>query len=109
MNFWQVQILNMQLRTDKFCWLIKKLKRPYFCNKNKLTEKSPDQIMLHYLEFRLLLKGTTIDTLSDNIGNYSLSNIPENATLQISFVGMHMKEVKVENQTTVDVGLASGA
>ena len=54
----------------------------------------------------VVVKGTTTGVITDNSGNYSLSNIPENAIIQFSFVGMKMQEVKVGNQTTVNVVLA---
>ncbi|BBE20257.1 SusC, outer membrane protein [Aquipluma nitroreducens] len=53
----------------------------------------------------VLVKGTTIGVITDSNGNYSLSNIPENAVLQFSFVGMTMQEVKVGAQSTVNVVL----
>ncbi|MBW8332608.1 MAG: TonB-dependent receptor [Prolixibacteraceae bacterium] len=53
----------------------------------------------------VVVKGTTNGTITDANGNYSLSNIPENGTLQFSFVGMKMQEVNVANQSVVDVVL----
>ena len=53
----------------------------------------------------VVVKGTTNGTITNNDGNYSLSNIPENATLQISFVGMKTQEVKVANQSSINVSL----
>jgi TonB-linked SusC/RagA family outer membrane protein len=57
----------------------------------------------------VVVKGTTNGTITDSNGNYSLSNIPGNATLQFSFVGMKMQELAVGNQTTVNVTLAEDA
>ncbi|MDP2112599.1 MAG: carboxypeptidase-like regulatory domain-containing protein, partial [Bacteroidota bacterium] len=45
----------------------------------------------------VVLKGTTTGTITDANGNFSLSNVPENAVLQFSFVGMKMQEIKVGN------------
>ena len=53
----------------------------------------------------VVVKGTTNGTISDTNGNYSLSNIPENATLQFSFVGMKGQEVVVGGKTTLNVKL----
>jgi TonB-linked SusC/RagA family outer membrane protein len=53
-----------------------------------------------------LIKGTTNGTITDSDGNYSLSNIPENATLQFSFVGMKGQEIEVGGKTTINVTLA---
>jgi len=54
----------------------------------------------------VVVKGTTIGTISGNDGKYSLSNVPSNATLSFSFVGMKTKEVAVTNQSQIDVEMA---
>ena len=54
----------------------------------------------------VLIKGTTQGTVTDINGNFSLSNVPDNAILQFSFVGMKMQEIAVGNQTTLNVILA---
>jgi len=51
----------------------------------------------------VVIKGTTTGTITDANGNYSLSNVPGNATLQFSFVGMKGQEVPVTGKTTVNV------
>ena len=51
----------------------------------------------------VLIKGTTNGTVTNVSGEYSLSNIPENATLLFSFVGMQTTEISVGNQSTIDV------
>lgn len=53
----------------------------------------------------VLVKGTTIGSLTDLDGKYSLSNIPEDATLQFSFVGMRTQEIAVTNKTNINVVL----
>ena len=54
----------------------------------------------------VVVKGSTTGTLSDNNGNYSLSNVPENAVLQFSFVGMKPQEVAVGAKSVIDVILS---
>ncbi len=49
------------------------------------------------------VKGKTIGSITDANGHYSLSNLPENATLQFSFVGMKMQYIVVGNKTTINV------
>ncbi|WP_372932869.1 STN domain-containing protein, partial [Mariniphaga sediminis] len=51
----------------------------------------------------VVVKGTTQGTVTNADGNYSLSNIPDNATLVFSFVGMKTQEVAVEKKTSIDV------
>ena len=53
----------------------------------------------------VVVKGTTTGIITDVDGNYSLGNIPENATLQFSFVGMRSQEIEVGNQTTINVSM----
>jgi len=57
----------------------------------------------------VVLKGTTTGVITDANGNYSLSNIPENAIVQFSFVGMKMQEIIVAGKTTINVTLAEEA
>ncbi len=51
----------------------------------------------------VVVKGTTTGVITDNNGNYSLSNIPDNATLIFSFVGMKTQEVKIGTQASINV------
>lgn len=43
----------------------------------------------------ILVKGTTNGTITDLDGHFTLSNVPENATLLVSFIGYLPQEVKV--------------
>lgn len=52
------------------------------------------------------IKGTQIGVITDSNGSYSISNVPENAVLAFSFVGMKPQEVSVEGRTSIDVVLA---
>lgn len=52
------------------------------------------------------IKGTQRGTNSDAEGKYSLANVPDNATLVLSFIGYTSQEVAVGNRSTVDVKLA---
>lgn len=53
----------------------------------------------------VVIKGTARGTITDAKGNYSLSNVPDDATLIFSFVGMKMQEVNVTGKTTINVTL----
>jgi TonB-linked SusC/RagA family outer membrane protein len=57
----------------------------------------------------VLIKGTTQGTITNNDGEYQLTDIPEDATLQFSFVGMETQEVAVGDQSTIDITLAVGS
>lgn len=51
----------------------------------------------------VVVKGSTTGTLTDTDGNYSIANVPANAVLQFSFVGMRGQEISVAGKTTIDV------
>lgn len=53
----------------------------------------------------VVVKGTTTGVITDMDGKYTISKVPENATLQFSFVGMKAQEVAVGNKTNINVKL----
>ena len=53
------------------------------------------------------LKGTTIGTVTDLDGNYSIEVESGPAVLVFSYVGYQAQEIDVESQTVIDVSLAS--
>ena len=53
----------------------------------------------------VVVKGTTTGTITDVNGKYSISNIPENAILLFSFIGMKAQEVVVGTKSTINVML----
>ncbi|MFV0266538.1 MAG: TonB-dependent receptor plug domain-containing protein, partial [Draconibacterium sp.] len=51
----------------------------------------------------VVVKGTSNGTVTNVDGDYIITNIPENAVLQFSFVGMRAQEVEVGRQTAINV------
>lgn len=51
----------------------------------------------------VVIKGTTTGTITNGDGIFSLNNVPDNATLEFSFVGMQKQEVAVEGKKTLNV------
>jgi TonB-linked SusC/RagA family outer membrane protein len=51
----------------------------------------------------ILIKGTTLGTVTDIQGNYVLQNVSEDAVLVFSFVGMKTQEIAVEGRSRIDV------
>lgn len=49
------------------------------------------------------VKGTSLGVFTDISGKYSINNIPANATLIFSFVGMTTQEISSEGKTQIDV------
>ncbi len=57
----------------------------------------------------IIIKGTTIGTVTDFDGNFSLTNVPEGATLIFSFVGMKTQEVEAAAQSVFNVVMEEDA
>lgn len=53
------------------------------------------------------VKGTTLGTITDSKGKYSINVPDEKAILVFSFIGFETKEVKVGSRTTIHVQLSS--
>ncbi len=51
----------------------------------------------------ILIKGTSQGTVTDIDGNYTLTNVPEDATLVFSFVGMESQEISIDGKTVINV------
>jgi type II secretory pathway component GspD/PulD (secretin) len=68
----------------------------------KLTGKVSDTSGAALPGVSIVLKGTTTGTISDGDGNFSLSGIPENATLQFSFIGMKRQEINIGIKNHLD-------
>ena len=51
----------------------------------------------------IVIKGSTTGTITDADGNFNLTNVPANATLVFSFIGMETKEVEVNGQSQLNV------
>lgn len=51
----------------------------------------------------VVVKGSGTGTITDVDGNYSITNVPSDATLVYSFVGMKPQEVLVAGKTTINV------
>ncbi len=71
----------------------------------KITGKVTDHSGLPIPGVSIVVKGTTTGVITDNEGKYTLANVSENTSLKFSFVGMESQEIKVGNQTSVNVVL----
>lgn len=71
--------------------------------KKELTGTVQDVKKLPLPGVTVLVKGTTIGTVTDGLGQYKLS-VPDDAkTLVFSFMGMKTQEIALTGKTTVDV------
>ena len=69
--------------------------------KGQITDESNEGV----IGANVLVKGTTNGVITDIDGNYSISVSGNNAVLVISFIGYKTQEIKVGNQTTINVKL----
>jgi TonB-linked SusC/RagA family outer membrane protein len=51
----------------------------------------------------VMVKGSSIGTITDVNGKFSLANVPEDGVLVFSFVGMRTQEVNVSGMTLLDI------
>lgn len=51
----------------------------------------------------VVVKGTTNGAITDVNGQFTITNVPPNAILQVSFIGYTSREVTVGNQTRLDI------
>src|ERR1035437_7628388 len=64
----------------------------------KITGTVTDEKGNPQLGVTVQVKGTTTGTLSDATGKYTISNVPQNATLIFSFIGMTTQEIPSEGR-----------
>ncbi|WP_167615598.1 TonB-dependent receptor [Maribellus sediminis] len=57
----------------------------------------------------VLIKGTTHGTVTNIDGRYTVADVPEDATLVFSFVGMRTQEVVVGTQSTINIAMVTDA
>lgn len=57
----------------------------------------------------ILVKGTTIGTVTDIDGKYAFRNVSGNAILVFSFIGMKTQEISVKGKTILNVEMAEDA
>ena len=72
---------------------------------SKITGKVTDSSGGFLPGVSVVIKGTTNGTVTDADGNYSLGNVPPNATLSFSFVGMKKQEVVIKSNSTINIVL----
>ncbi len=118
------QILNKVLDTDKLSVSVKSeyviitskgnvLGKPFNTNINQsirtVTGKVTDPSGIELPGVTVVVKKTPHGTITGADGTYSLTNVPVNATLVFSFVGMKTQEIVVTGKTTVNVIMTEDA
>ena len=54
----------------------------------------------------ILITGTSVGTVTDDEGKFSLPNVSPNATLEVSYVGMKTQNVPVNGRRVIDITLS---
>ena len=57
----------------------------------------------------VVIKGTSVGTITDAEGRFSLANVPSNGSLQFSFVGMKSLEILLEGKSVLNVEMVEDA
>ncbi|RIH65402.1 TonB-dependent receptor [Mariniphaga sediminis] len=97
MKKWLRKISVFQLFVFLSCWIVSAQELITIQGKVFSKEDSP------LPGVTVVVKGTAHGTVTNEDGNYTLTNVPGNATLVFSFVGMYTQEVAVGNKTNIDI------
>ncbi len=81
----------------------------YGQQKNNISGTVTDQFGSSLPGVTVVVKGTTMGTVSDIDGKYILVNVPEDATLLFSFVGMKSQEIAVSGRANINVQMEEDA
>src|SRR5690625_2888700 len=77
-----------------------------FLNKaSTITGKVTDQDGNPLIGVNVIVKGTNQGTATDFDGEFILSNVEDDATLVISYIGYQTREIKVEGRSNIDIVL----
>jgi TonB-linked SusC/RagA family outer membrane protein len=70
----------------------------------KITGVIHDETGIPVIGANVVIKGTSIGTTTDLDGNFTI-DVPENATLQVSYIGYLNQEITIRNQTSLLIAL----
>ncbi len=104
-NIFSGQGISFEVMEDNLILLSPEVRKKALASEQQksVTGKVTDTFGQPLPGVTVVLKGTTHGTVTNTDGNYTISNIPENATLQFSFVGMKSKETTIDGRTTINV------
>lgn len=69
----------------------------------QITGKVTDQTNAPLIGVNVVVEGTTLGTVTDQEGSYSIDNVPDNATLLFSYIGYLPQNIKVGNKTSINI------
>ncbi len=76
---------------------------------NKITGTITDEKGIPLPGVTVVVKGTTLGSLTDMSGKYTIDNAPKNATLVFSFIGMTTQEIASAGRIVIDAVLKEEA
>lgn len=79
-----------------------KASHPMITNNKKITGKVTDEKNEPIIGANVVVKGSTTGTITDMDGNFTLE-VPDQATLLVSYIGYTPKEVAVKNQNNLSI------
>lgn len=85
------------------------IKVPFTSQQKTVSGRVADESNQPLPGVAVVIKGTNMGTVTNPDGNFTLTNIPENAVLVFSFVGMKTQEVVVGNQSSFNIVMAVDA
>jgi TonB-linked SusC/RagA family outer membrane protein len=86
--------------------ILSSVKNPVVAQQQKaLSGKVTDSSGAPLPGVTVVVTGTSVGVITDVNGGYSLPNIPDNATLVFSFVGMKAQEIAVSGKSVINVTL----
>lgn len=76
-----------------------------FSQSKTITGTVKDGVGEPLIGVSVVVKGTSNGVVTDIDGNYSLTNVPENATLTFSYIGMLSQDIQVAGTSIINVTL----
>lgn len=80
-----------------------------FAQELTITGTVIDKLKEPIIGANVVVQGTTSGTITDFDGNFSLSNVPANGKLVVSYIGMQSQIVDVKGKTTFSITLDDNA
>src|SRR6478672_4190486 len=108
MNKLLLRVFHVQIPPPIFCFLFVSILLPAVLlaqATHSVSGRVNDSKSLPLQGVSVTVKGTTRGTVTDADGHFVLNNVPDRATLVVSFTGFTPQEVSVGTKTTVNVAL----
>ena len=75
-------------------------------DKKRISGKVTDQNGEALIGVNVIVKGTTLGSMTDVDGNYLLDNVPDNAIVEFSYIGYVQQSINAGNRSRLDIMLS---